>query len=888
LALSAGTRLGVYEVTTQIGEGGMGKVYRARDTTLNRDVALKVLPESFANDPDRLVRFQREAQTLASLNHPHIAHVYGLEQSGGVRALVMELVEGDDLSQRLARASMAIDEALPIAKQIAEALEAAHEQGIIHRDLKPANIKVRADGTVKILDFGLAKAMEPPASSPNVSQSPTITMPAMTQAGMILGTAAYMSPEQARGKQADTRADIWAFGAVLYEMLTGRRAFGGDDVSQTLAFVITKEPDWSLLPSTTPSAIRRLLVRTLAKDPRERLQAIADARLELRDALAEPATPPATPAVAVRPSSRVAATLPWVLGALVGGGLATSLLVGRPPVHDLPLTRLDLVTPPTTDPFSFALSPDGRQIVFVAAAEGGSKLWLRSLDQTDARPLAGTEGASAPFWRPDGQALGFFADAKLKRIDLSGGAPQVLADASVARGGTWNRDGVIVFASTTVAASGASGLMQVAATGGAATALTRLARGQLSHYWPQFLPDDRRFLFFTVGPDTQGVYVGSLDGAEPTRVLAAESVAAYAPPGYLLLVSQGVLVARRFDAARGVVSGDPQPVAQAVGVNAANSRTALSVSATGVLAHRSGAAARRQLLWVDRAGKTLEALGQPWDGGQINLELAPDGQQVAVSRNTRGNADVWLIEVARGLASPFTFSPASERSALWSPDGSRLIFPSNRNGYFDLFEKPANGAADEQPRFVNPQDKEPLSWSKQFLLYAVQDPKTRSDLFALPLVGEPKPVPVATTSADEVQGQFSPDGRWVAYASNGSGRYEIYIRAFPSGGQWQVSTGGGVTPRWGHDGHELFYVAPDNWMMVAPILVASDARALSHGAPVPLFPSRLTAGIGVGGYSSRAQYAVAADGRFLLNVSADDAAASPITIVLNWTAGLKP
>jgi hypothetical protein len=396
-------------------------------------------------------------------------------------------------------------------------------------------------------------------------------------------------------------------------------------------------------------------------------------------------------------------------------------------------------------------------------------------------------------------------------------------------------------------------------------------------------------VFFVQGaPDTQGVYVGSLDSSEPTRVLATDSAVAYAPPGYLLLVSQGVLFARRFDATRGVVSSDPQPVAQAVGVNAATARTALSVSATGVLAHRSGAAIPRRLVWVDRAGKTLEALGPPQDDFQINVELAPDGRQVAVSRNLGGNADIFLIDVASGLARRFTFNPANEHSALWSPDGSRLIFTSNRKGHYDLFEKPANGAAEEQERFVTPQDKEPLSWSSQFLLYAVQDPKTQSDLFALPLVGESKPVPVATTSADEVQGEFSPDGRWVAYASNESGRYEIYIRPFPSSGKWQVSTGGGMSPRWRHDGHELFYVAPDNRMMAAPIEVASDAHTLRPGAPVPLFPSRLTTGIGVGGFSSRAQYAVAADGRFLLNVGADDTAASPITIVQNWTAALKP
>jgi Tol biopolymer transport system component len=540
----------------------------------------------------------------------------------------------------------------------------------------------------------------------------------------------------------------------------------------------------------------------------------------------------------------------------------------------------ELSTPPTADPFSFALSPDGRQIVFVAEAEGASKLWLRPLDQTTAQPLAGTDRARAPFWAPDGRAIGFFADTTLKRIDLTGGRPQVIADASVPLGGTWNRDGVIVFLTP-------SGPKQVAAAGGTATAFRPHTQGDR---WPQFLPDGRRFLFYRAG--TQGVYLGSLDGGEPTRVLAAETAAAYAPPGYLLLVSQGVLVARRFDAARGVVSGDQLPIAAAVGSEAGTFRGAFAVSAAGVLAYRS-VTATRQLVWVDRAGKALGVLGPPEDTGLTSVELAPDGRQVAVTRIVQGNPDIWLIEVARGLPSRFTFDPALEGSPLWSPDGSRLVFRSNRKGKGDLFEKPANGATDELPLLVTPQDKAPLSWSPdgRFLLYAVQDPKTQSDLFALPLplVGEPKPVPVATTSFDEVQGQFSPDSRWVVYASNESGRYEIYIRPFPSsGGKRQVSTGGGITPRWRHDGHELFYVAPDNRMMAASIQIAADGR-LIPGVPVALFQSRLTTGnTGSTGFASRAQYAVAPDGRFLLNVSADYAAASPITIVLNWVAGLKP
>jgi Tol biopolymer transport system component len=891
MTLANGSRLGPYEILGALGAGGMGEVYKARDTRLDRTVAIKILPEALAANSQFRERFDREARTISQLDHAHICALYDVGEQDGTSFLVMQYLEGETLEARLKKGALPLDQALNDAIQIADALATAHKAGIVHRDLKPGNVMLTKSGA-KLLDFGLAKTGAPVIGGGGLSMLPT-TPPNLTAHGAILGTFQYMAPEQLEGQEADVRTDIFAFGAVVYEMVTGKKAFEGKSQASLIAAILEREPPpISSLQPLTPPTLDRLVKKCLAKDPDDRWQSASDLRAELVWTADARAT---ASGVSVRVAGAVARPprerLPWLVaaGALVVAILAvpTTTLYFRRVAPELPVTRLDLVTPPTADPFSFALSPDGRQIVFAAVAEGGAKLWLRSLDQTDARPLAGTEGASAPFWRPDGRAVGFFADARLKRIDLTGGATQVLAEAPATRGGTWNRDGVIVFAPT-VGGSTTSGLMRVAATGGTATVLTRPARGQLSGYWPQFLPDGRRFLFVVGGgPDTRGVYVGSLDGSEPTRVLATDSAVSYAPPGYLLLVSQGVLVARRFDATRGVVSSDPQPVAQAVGVNTANARTALSVSATGVLAHRSGAASPRQLLWVDRAGKTLEVLGPPQDDYQVNVELAPDARQVAVSRNLGGNADVWRVEVASGLPSRFTFNPANEHSALWSPDGSELIFPSNRNGHVDLFEKPANGATDEHPFFVNQQDKEPLSWSRQFLLYAVQDPKTQSDLFALPLVGERKPVPVATTIYDEVQGQFSPDGRWVAYASNLSGRYEIYIRAFPSGGQWQVSTGGGITPRWRHDGHELFYVAPDNRMMAAPITVASDARTLSPGAPVPLFPSRLTTGISVGGFSSRAQYAVAADGRFLLNVSADNAAAAPITIVLNWTAALK-
>jgi Tol biopolymer transport system component len=894
MTLGPGDRLGPYEIQSAIGAGGMGEVYRATDTNLKRAVAIKVLPESVATDRDRLARFQREAEVLASLNHSNIAAIYGLERSGGLSALVMELVEGPTLADRIAQGPIPVDEALPIAKQIAEALEAAHEQGIIHRDLKPANIKVRSDGTVKVLDFGLAKALEPAGGAPaNASQSPTITSPAMmTGVGMLLGTAAYMSPEQARGKAVDKRSDIWAFGCVLYEMLTGKRAFCGDDVSDTLAAVLRAEPDWKLLPSNTHSAVRRLLRRCLEKDVNERLRDISNARIEIRDAkvTTDPeATTVATPA-SVRRRERIAWTLfAFALStlALVAVAVPATLYLSRV-VPEPVVTRLDVVTPPTPDAFSFALSPDGRQLVFLANGEKGPQLWVRPLDQATAQPLPSTEGATFPFWAPDGRAVGFFADGKLKRVDVTGAALQVLADAPYPRGGTWNADGVIVFAPI---ANGA--LMQVSASGGVVAPVTQLASGQGSHRWPQFLPDGRRFIFSMVSglPQTHGAYIGSLDGGEPMLVMRAE-MAVYAASGYLLSVSQGLLAAYSFDAARATVAGEPIPVAQAVGTDDGSFRSAFSVSEQGVLAHRAGAGSKRQLVWLDRMGQMSGEIGSPDENAFANPELAPDGQRIALNRTVQGSIDVWLLEAGRGVPNRFTFDAAFDSAPIWSPDGSQLVFRSTRQGNYDLFQKPASGTVNEQPLHTTPENKTPLDWSQdgRFLLYTTQNPKTASDIRALPLMGERKPVAVLESTFDEVQGQFSPDGRWLAYASNESGRYEIYVRTFPeASGKWLVSPAGGMQPRWRRDGRELFYIAPDTRLMAVTLRLVPDGHLFEAGAPVALFPTRLAAGgnIATAGFSARTQYAVAPDGRFLMNIAAGDAVASPITVVLNWTAGLK-
>jgi Tol biopolymer transport system component len=893
MALAAGTKLGSYEVVAQIGAGGMGEVYRAHDTKLARDVAIKVLPANFVNDPERLSRIQREARMLAALNHPNIATIYGLEQSGNVACLVMELVPGETLAERVKAGLLPIEEALKIAVQIAEALEAAHEKSIIHRDLKPANVKVTPDGKVKVLDFGLAKAFAGDSPNEDIGNSPTLSR-AATMQGVILGTAAYMSPEQARGKSVDKRTDIWAFGCVLYELIAGTQAFDGEDITEILAAVVKSEPDWNRLPESTPLSIRMLLRRCLRKDKTLRLRDAGDARIEIHEALITPA--PAEPVATQRKSPLSNIRMAWSIAAVaivvaaLGWGAFAYL---RHVPEDAQPMRF-FVSPPGTGRLAMtaptasgavvsplAVSPDGTRIAIVATgADGKSQLWVRSLDTLAAQPLAGTEGAFQPFWSPDSRFIGFFADGKLKKIEISGGPPITLCDAPDPRAGTWNRDGVIVFGPTA-----SSALLRVSSAGGVPTGATTLGQGEAVHMRPFFLPDGQHFLYrASTGSGSGPVYVTSLKSAERKLLLNVDSSNVAYSEGYLLFLRETTLMAQPFDAQRLVLTGDAFPIAENIRNSATfNPAGVFSMSQNGVLAYQTGTAtAGYQLLWSDRAGKQLGVLG---DAAQYtDLELSPDGKRASFSiADQAGNGrDIWLYDVARGLRTRFTFDSAGERESIWSPDGSKIVFNSNRKGHLDLYQKTSSGAGPEEALLEDNQDKYPSSWSPdgRYILYRTRGGQTGSDLYLLPLSGDHKPLPFLETKFNEDIGQFSPDGRWVAYSSDESGRSEVYVVPFPeSGGKWQISTVGGNFPRWRHDGAEIFYVTPDNKLMAATI--NGKGANFEVGAVKPLFETRIVLG-------GRYQYAVSADGqRFLINTAPEQAAPAPITVVLNWAAGLK-
>jgi len=885
-----GTTIGAFEVLSAIGAGGMGQVYRARDTKLNRDVALKFLPDVFANDAERVARFRREAQVLASLDHAHIAAIHGLEEHAGVPVLVLELVEGPTLADRLVAGPFSIDEAIGVAGQIAQALEAAHEHGIVHRDLKPANIKLRPDGVVKVLDFGLAKLVEPvdvgkagPSSA--VTASPTITSPAATRLGVILGTASYMSPEQARGLEVGPVTDVWAWGCVLFEMLTGTRAFEGADTTEVIAAVVRAEPDWARLPDSTPAPIRRLLRRCLEKDPKKRQAHIRDARFALEDAAQNDDR-----------SDRSTSGFRWErLGwaaALVVSLAAGGFLVWTTRVTTTGATALEkhfeITTPPTTDPASLAISPNGDWLAFVASSEGRSRLWLRSLRTGESKLLPGTDGAQFPFWKPDSRSIGFFASERVFRIDIDGGSLNEIARAQVAAGGTWNAAGDVLFPSVPdgpVARVSENGGTQVTTPGSVIQGQRRPGEVQGGNRFPQFFPDGRRFLYYMADVGVRGVYVGSLDDPKRQRLLDADAAAILLPPDEILFFRAGVLYRQHFDYANLALEGEPVQVAQGIALDSTGAM-AVSAAADRTIVYRSGTTNRlRQLAWRDRAGNPIGEAFPPDADNPINPTLSPDDRFVVEQRTVDGNSDLWHEDLNRpGVRSKITTTPLPEIAPVWALDG-RLAYAGGlgKNGFsIRVKASPMTGPESLLQRYEGEPNAIPLDLSRdgRLILYRVlgaPGATSAPSLFARSTDGTGQAITIADTSADERIGQFSPDGKWVAIESNESGRFEVYVQPFPGPGvRATMSTGGGRQPRWAPDGRELFYVAPDAKLMSVRFRVVNDTIEPSEAEPLFLAPISSTPSGG-----SNIEYAVSSDGkRFLMDMLIEQSG-QPVTVILN-------
>ena len=893
MGLTTGARLGVYEVLASIGDGGMGEVYRARDTRLHRDVAIKVLPALVSADADRVTRFTREAQLLAALNHPHIAQIYGLEETPDGHALVMELVEGRTLADLIAGGptprALDVDDALSIARQIADALEAAHEKSIIHRDMKPGNVMVTPDGHVKVLDFGLGKALESDAAG-NQANSPTMTVRA-TQAGMILGTAAYMSPEQAKGRAADKRSDVWAFGCILYEMLAGRRAFEGEDVSDTLASVLRGEPDWGALPSTLPPAIRTLIERCVIKDRARRISDISTARFLLNEPASASSMPPLAVA-AISPTAPRSIRLSLALSAVIAAAAITAIAMwsigsSTAPSSPGPVTRLSIVLPSgtlldDTDIVPIAISPDGSQIAYTAIADGKVMLYQRALDDSESRVLSGTEGAQSPFFSFDNKWIGFFATGQLKKVAIGGGALEVLCPAANGRGGSWSEDGQIYFAPTNT-----TGIWRVAASGGTPSEFTRLdrERGEVSHRWPQILPGHQG-LIYTVwtgpGPDEKSVVFRTAAG-EPRTLARGGDRGRFVLPGSLVYARGDSLMALPFDPAQPSVTGAAPVRLPGLIPGDAAEGPGFEVSSSGVLAALPAGPERlaRRPVWVDASGRT-EPLPVPVQQYE-HVSISPDGTR-AVLQILEGVVNLWLFDFERAALTPLVKAGSSSQAPVWTPDSQWVIYRGTRNGSRNLYRKAADGTGTEERLTTKDgvnQTPQSVSVDGKWALFSENGGKTGGDLWKVNLGGEHAVQPLLVSPANEGSGVVSTGGGWMAFTADDSGRNEVYVRPFPGPGpRVPISRDGGTEPLWSRDDRNLYFVNGHKFMTVdvtlSPSFTASVPRQL-HQAPFMLSPNGATS------------YGLSLDGRRFLRLEPvkPDPPATRIDVVLNWREELR-
>ena len=879
-----GKKLAHYEITSQIGKGGMGEVYQAKDTKLGRDVAIKVLPQEFALDPDRVARFQREAKLLASLNHPNIATIHGLEESQGSTFLVMELVEGETLADRLKRGSIPVEEALRLALQIAEALEAAYEKGVIHRDLKPANIKVTPDDKVKVLDFGLAKAFAGDQADLNIEDSPTISV-AATQKGIILGTAAYMSPEQAKGKSVDKRADIWAFGVVLFEMLTGKLAFPGDEISEVLASVIKGDSSLDLIPENIHPRIRETLSRCLQKNLKKRYADIADARYEIEQVLSDPHGVLVQTATVSKPERKLRVVLPWVSVIIILSIIISTQVVRYMELktkESRPVSRFAYVLP-QGQAFAEAgrplviISPDGKKIVYVA----NGQLYLRMIDELDARPIQGVENPGSPFFSPDGQWIGYWSqpDLRLKKIRIDGGTPVTLCEAEGNPGGVdWNTDGTIVFAQLGV------GIMSVSAIGGTPELLVKQDDSVL--VGPQILPDGKTLLFTILSNDGYQIAVQSLETGE-RKILAGGDGAYYLRTGHITYMVRNSLFAVPFDLTSLKTTGNPIPLDVDIFRMSISSPAQHAFSDTGTLVYlpevTEASESKRALVWINREGSEEALGGGPDDYGEVNI--SPDGTRLALTITKDGNQDIWIRDLFRGTMRRYTFDKSLESAPRWTPDGHRIIFCSDRSGFDSIYWKATDDTGKEELLFSVPNKwiwPRSLSKDGNILLYVEAGGGSGNNIGMLSLTDEnPSGKLLLQENYNDDYPQISPNGHWLAYQSDVSGRNEIYVRAFPNvdgGGKWQISNSGGNLPKWSPDGRELFFFSPPDRVMVASVEMEPT---FTHGVPRLLFTGHFSDGD------------ISPDGKKFLMVKTSDATSSrvvsprQIIVVQNWFEELK-